>query len=169
MNGYKYLKNKIVTRRYTMSLHEDLLRDIRILKRQLDIESMRKIRIDLYENIIIRMQHLSGEVHECSDYLDNLKIVLDDLKHSQGKVKRSQVRLLKDIRKDLSRHLKEHHDLLPRGQYLTRSTIIGIAAGLVFGFIVMEYPLVGSFLGAIIGIAIGSKLDSDARQKGIEI
>jgi hypothetical protein len=33
----------------------------------------------------------------------------------------------------------------------------------------MEYALVGSFFGAIIGIAIGSKLDSDARQKGIEI
>lgn len=152
-----------------MSPHEEILRDLRLLKRQLDIESMRKIRIDLYENIIIRMQHLSGEVHECSDYLDNLKIVLDDLKQSRGRVKRSQIRLLKDIRKDLSRHLKDHHDLIPRGQYLSRSTIIGVIAGLVFGFIAMEYALVGSFFGAIIGIAIGSKLDSDARQKGIEI
>lgn len=152
-----------------MSMHEEILRDLRLLKRQLDIESMRKIRIDLYENIIIKMQHLSGEVHECSDYLDNLKIVLDDLKHSQGKVKRSQVKLLKDIRKDLSRHLKDNHDLLPRGQYLTRATIIGIVAGLVFGFVAMDYVLVGSFFGAIIGIAIGSKLDSDARQKGSEI
>lgn len=152
-----------------MSPHEEILRDLRLLKRQLDIESMRKIRIDLYENIIIRMQHLSGEVHECSDYLDNLKIVLDDLKQSRGRVKRSQIRLLKDIRKDLSRHLKDHHDLIPRGQYLSRSTVIGIIAGLVFGFIAMEYALVGSFFGAIIGIAIGSKLDSDARQKGIEI
>lgn len=152
-----------------MSPHEEILRDLRLLKRQLDIESMRKIRIDLYENIIIRMQHLSGEVHECSDYLDNLKIVLDDLKQSRGRVKRSQIRLLKDIRKNLSRHLKDHHDLIPRGQYLSRSTVIGIIAGLVFGFIVLEYALVGSFFGAIIGIAIGSKLDSDARQKGIEI
>lgn len=152
-----------------MSPHEEILRDLRLLKRQLDIESMRKIRIDLYENIIIRMQHLSGEVHECSDYLDNLKIVLDDLKQSRGRVKRSQIRLLKDIRKDLSRHLKDHHDLIPRGQYLSRSTVIGIIAGLVFGLIAMEYALVGSFFGAIIGIAIGSKLDSDARQKGIEI
>ncbi len=152
-----------------MSPHEEILRDLRLLKRQLDIESMRKIRIDLYENIIIRMQHLSGEVHECSDYLDNLKIVLDDLKQSRGRVKRSQIRLLKDIRKDLSRHLKDHHNLVPRGQYLSRSTVIGIIAGLVFGFIAMEYALVGSFFGAIIGIAIGSKLDSDARQKGIEI
>lgn len=152
-----------------MSPHEEILRDLRLLKRQLDIESMRKIRIDLYENIIIRMQHLSGEVHECSDYLDNLKIVLDDLKQSRGRVKRSQIRLLKDIRKDLSRHLKDHHDLIPRGQYLSRSTVIGVIAGLVFGFIAMEYALVGSFFGAIIGIAIGSKLDSDARQKGIEI
>ena len=50
-----------------MSLHTEILKDIRVLKRQLDIDSMRKIRIDLYENIIIRMQHLSGEVHECSD------------------------------------------------------------------------------------------------------
>ncbi|HMM69582.1 MAG TPA: hypothetical protein PKD08_03720 [Gudongella oleilytica] len=152
-----------------MSPHEEILRDLRLLKRQLDIESMRKIRIDLYENIIIRMQHLSGEVHECSDYLDNLKIVLDDLKQSRGRVKRSQIRLLKEIRKDLSRHLKDHHDLIPRGQYLSRSTVIGIIAGLVFGFIALEYALVGSFFGAIIGIAIGSKLDSDARQKGIEI
>jgi hypothetical protein len=152
-----------------MSPHEEILRDLRLLKRQLDIESMRKIRIDLYENIIIRMQHLSGEVHECSDYLDNLKIVLDDLKQSRGRVKRSQIRLLKDIRKNLSRHLKDHHDLIPRGQYLSRSTVIGIIAGLVFGFIALEYALVGSFFGAIIGIAIGSKLDSDARQKGIEI
>lgn len=152
-----------------MSPHEEILRDLRLLKRQLDIESMRKIRIDLYENIIIRMQHLSGEVHECSDYLDNLKIVLDDLKQSRGRVKRSQIRLLKEIRKDLSRHLKDHHDLIPRGQYLSRSTVIGVIAGLVFGFIAMEYALVGSFFGAIIGIAIGSKLDSDARQKGIEI
>lgn len=152
-----------------MSPHEEILRDFRLLKRQLDIESMRKIRIDLYENIIIRMQHLSGEIHECSDYLDNLKIVLDDLKQSRGRVKRSQIRLLKEIRKDLSRHLKDHHDLIPRGQYLSRSTVIGIIAGLVFGLIAMEYALVGSFFGAIIGIAIGSKLDSDARQKGIEI
>jgi len=152
-----------------MSPHEEILRDLKLLKRQLDIESMRKIRIDLYENIIIRMQHLSGEVHECSDYLDNLKIVLDDLKQSRGRVKRSQIKLLKDIRKNLTKHLKDHHDLIPRGQYLSRSTVIGIIAGLVFGFIAMEYALVGSFFGAIIGIAIGSKLDSDARQKGIEI
>jgi len=152
-----------------MSPHEEILRDLKLLKRQLDIESMRKIRIDLYENIIIRMQHLSGEVHECSDYLDNLKIVLDDIKQSRGRVKRSQIKLLKDIRKNLTKHLKDHHDLIPRGQYLSRSTVIGIIAGLVFGFIAMEYALVGSFFGAIIGIAIGSKLDSDARQKGIEI
>ena len=152
-----------------MSPHEEILRDLRLLKRQLDIESMRKIRIDLYENIIIRMQHLSGEVHECSDYLDNLKIVLDDIKQSRGRVKRSQIKLLKDIRKNLTKHLKDHHDLIPRGQYLSRSTVIGIIAGLVFGVIAMEYALVGSFFGAIIGIAIGSKLDSDARQKGIEI
>lgn len=79
------------------------------------------------------------------------------------------MKLLKDIRKDLSRHLKDNHDLLPRGQYLTRATITGIVAGLVFGFVAMDYVLVGSFFGAIIGIAIGSKLDSDARQKGSEI
>jgi hypothetical protein len=164
-----YISNTIREGRYTMSPHEEILRDLKLLKRQLDIESMRKIRIDLYENIIIRMQHLSGEVHECSDYLDNLKIVLDDIKQSRGRVKRSQIKLLKDIRKNLTKHLKDHHDLIPRGQYLSRSTVIGIIAGLVFGVIAMEYALVGSFFGAIIGIAIGSKLDSDARQKGIEI
>lgn len=152
-----------------MSLHTEILKDIRVLKRQLDIDSMRKIRIDLYENIIIRMQHLSGEVHECSDYLDNLKIVLDDLKSSQGKVKRSQVKLLKEIRKDLLKHLKDHHDLLPRGQYLNRSTFIGIGVGLILGVLGIKHALVGAFFGAIIGIAIGSKLDAEARQKGIEI
>lgn len=152
-----------------MSLHQEILNDLRILKRQLDIETMRKIRIDLYENIIIRMQHLSGEVHECSDYLENLKIVLDDLKASPGKPRRTDIRLLKDIRKNLSKHLKEHHNLIPRGQYLARYTIIGIAIGLVVGIVTMEYTMMGAFFGAIIGIALGSKRDTEAREKGIEI
>jgi len=152
-----------------MSVHHDIIKDLNELRRQLDFNTRRKLQIEVYANIVARTQNLNIDAKEYDGYLMEMSNLIKELKDTEGDIKFNQIRALKKVRKDIVEILIKEHNFVQRGKYLTMLGISGVVIGGLFGLFVMDYPLLGALLGTIIGIGIGSKLDHDAKEEGLQL
>ncbi len=152
-----------------MSIHHDIIRDLNELRRKLDYNTKRKLQLEVYANIVARTQNLNIKAAEYDDYLLEMSNLIKELKETDGKVKNEQIRSLKKVRSDLVTVLSKEHNFVKKGKYITILGIGGAMIGGILGFLVLEYLLLGAMLGTFIGIGIGSKLDNQAKEEGMQI
>ncbi|MGM0396821.1 MAG: hypothetical protein ACQEP4_07165 [Bacillota bacterium] len=152
-----------------MSIYNELRSDLWELACNLDRHTRKKMELKVYSNIINRMEHLCNDYNECGIFMDDMSRTIKELKAKEGDLKREDIRSLKKVRRDIESYLVEEHNLVKKGKYMFRYMTAGIVAGSIIGYFFMDFVIVGTFLGALVGIGIGTKLDHDAAKDGIQI
>ncbi|MCR3957103.1 MAG: glycine zipper family protein [Gudongella sp.] len=152
-----------------MSIYKEIRTDLWHLASNLDRHTRKKLELQVYSNIVNRMEHLCNDYNECSIFLDDMSSTIKEIKGKEGELKRADIRAMKKVRRDVESYLEEEHDLIRKGKYMIRYMTFGAAIGAVVGYFFMSFAAVGIFLGALVGIGIGTKLDRDAKNEGVQI
>lgn len=152
-----------------MSIYKEIRTDLWELANSLDRHTRKKLELQVYSNIVNRMEHLCNDYNECSVFLEDMSSTIKDLKDHDGELKREDIRAMKKVKSDVESYLEEEHDLVRKGKFMFRYMTVGIIVGAVVGYFFMDYTVVGILLGAIVGIGYGTKLDRDAKDEGYQI
>lgn len=152
-----------------MSIYKEIRTDLWHLASNLDRHTRKKLELQVYSNIVNRMEHLCNDYNECSIFLDDMSSTIKEMKAKEGELKRADIRAMKKVRRDVESYLEEEHDLIRKGKYMFRYMTLGAAIGSLVGYFFMDFVAVGVLLGALVGIGIGTKLDRDAKNEGIQI
>jgi hypothetical protein len=152
-----------------MSIYKEIRTDLWDLASNLDRHTRKKLELQVYSNIVNRMEHLCNDYSECSVFLDDMASTIKEIKEKEGDLKRADIRAMKKVRRDVESYLEDEHDLIRKGKYMFRYMTTGVLLGSVVGYFFMDFISVGVLLGALIGIGIGTKLDRDAKNEGIQI
>ena len=152
-----------------MSIYKEIRTDLWELASNLDRHTRKKMELQVYSNIVNRMEHLCNDYNECSIFLEDMSSTIKEIKEKEGDLKREDIRAMKKVRKDVESYLEDEHDLIRKGKFMFRYMTVGAAAGALVGYFFMSFMPVGVLLGALVGIGIGTKLDRDAKNEGVQI
>ncbi|WP_409229045.1 DUF456 domain-containing protein [Gudongella sp. SC589] len=152
-----------------MSIYKEIRTDLWELASNLDRHTRKKLELQVYSNIVNRMEHLCNDYNECSIFLEDMSSTIKEIKEKEGDLKRADIRAMKKVRRDVESYLEDEHDLIRKGKYMFRYMTAGAGVGAVIGYFFMSLISAGVLLGAIVGIGIGTKFDRDAKNEGIQI
>lgn len=150
-------------------LYIELLKELEELKVSVDIQTAKKLSLDLLERIIKRLGEFSPECDECSQSLNELEKYIKQLKDKQGGLDKNDLKQNSIKLNSITSHLQKQHKLVTEGCYLSIFMCLGMSIGLVFGLTIFDNIALGLPIGMGIGVAIGSGMDADAKKKGMVI
>lgn len=150
-------------------LYIELLKELEELKVSVDIQTAKKLNLDLLERIIKRLGEFSPECDECSQSLNELEEYIKQLKDKQGGLDKNDLKQNSIKLNSITAHLQKQHKLVTEGCYLSIFMCLGMSIGLVFGLTIFDNIALGLPIGMGIGVAIGSGMDADAKKKGMVI
>lgn len=148
---------------------EKLLIDFEELKASIDVQTAKKLNLELFERIIKRVNSFSPDCEECSQTLKELEDHINKLKAKQGRFDKNDFKQNSTKTNDIISHLEKQHKLVTEGTYLGVYMSLGMSIGLVFGLTVFHNLALGMPIGMCLGIALGASLDADAKKKGMTI
>lgn len=151
------------------NLDKELLKELEELKTSIDIQTAKKLNLDLLQRIIKRLGEFSPECDECSQSLNVLEEYIKLLKDKKGQFDKNDLKQNSIKLNSITSHFQKQHKLVTEGYYLSIFMCLGMSIGLVFGLTIFDNIALGLPIGIGIGVAIGSGMDADAKKKGMVI
>lgn len=151
---------------------QEILEQLDTIEKYISEKRIKKLNLPLAKKIIKRLDSFSEACDACRSRIHDFSVLIG--KRSQG-ANQTIDKELNALISDATTHLQKVHNLVPENHYTNTYMSYGIALALVFGGI---FPLlfnqngligIGLPIGISIGIVIGSKLDEDAKNEGIQI
>lgn len=148
-----------------------IIEKIKNIKDKISPRDLKIYNFDLTERIILRLDSFA-ECSKCRDLEDEFASILEEIKNdSQARINK---KYLLHVKMALD-HLQKEHKLVAPGYYTNLYMVYGISIGLPFGIIFwqllgqMALIGIGLPIGIAMGLSIGSKLDNEAKGKGLVI
>lgn len=150
----------------TMSTAEKILQNINELRTLIGPQSSKKLDLDTFRRIVIRLDSYKESCNTCMEFLEHTDKYFENLISKNGIMSKEDLKRHRDIRTELVVHLMKQHKLVQKGQYMALFMSIGMAIGAVLGLTVLNNQAIGLPAGLVMGIAMGNAVDHDAKRKG---
>lgn len=149
-----------------MSTAEKILQKISELRALIGPQSSKRLDLDTFERIVIRLDSFKENCNTCTEFLEHTDKYFESLISKNGVVSKEDFKRHRDIRTELVVHLIKQHRLVQKGQHMAGFISIGMAIGAVLGLTVLNNQAIGLPAGIVIGLAMGYAADNNARRKG---
>jgi len=149
-----------------------ILEQLGTIEKNISEKRIKKINLPLTKRVIKRLDEFSEACNACQGRLNDFSIIIEKI--IQGNDQRID-KELETLINDTTTHLEKVHNLVPENHYTNTYMAYGVAFGLVFGGgfsqLINQNAFIASGLpiGIGLGLAIGSKLDEDAKKEGLQI
>jgi hypothetical protein len=144
---------------------EGLLKEISIIKSKIRPKQIKRLKLDLLENIIKRVANYSENCDECKEYFNSIKDVMEKLKRDITALEKNDYQKYQKKVRTVAEHLSKQHGLITEGYYMNIYVSMGLVIGIGVG-VSLDNTGLGVAFGLCIGLAIGSMLDAKAKKEG---
>lgn len=144
---------------------KNLLKEILHIKKQIEPKLVRRLKLDLLERIVIRLEDYSKACDECKGYLNYIENDISKIKDNLDILKKESLKDYSRKVKTITKHLKKKHKLVEEGEYLSLYISFGLMFGVAIGS-ALDNVALGPAFGLSIGAAIGVSLDANAKKEG---
>ncbi|MFW6035846.1 MAG: hypothetical protein ACOCRZ_06285 [Halothermotrichaceae bacterium] len=125
----------------------------------------KKIDYKKLERVSKRLIQFYDECNECQQYTEFIiKYAADTNKFSKIENK-NKLHSFKNKMKDIISHMKNKHDLIADGQYMSTYMCLGTGVGIALGT-AFDNVSIGLSLGICFGLAIGAGIDAYYKKNG---
>jgi hypothetical protein len=144
--------------------YSDIESRVEALKPDISLKDQKRLRLAMVLRVARRLDSLSLGCETCVGRGTSIDRLVDSIK-GVGEWQIPEWKAYYNNLDDIIKHLKTAHHLVEEGEHMALWAILGIAAGVVLGFVFGEVVL-GAGLGIVFGVAVGGMLDAIAHKQG---
>ncbi|WP_010272674.1 hypothetical protein [Paenibacillus senegalensis] len=137
-----------------------------IIEELANTKGAKKLALEQTARIIHRLDSFSSECKECNQFFIQLEEHIAQLAGRGDQLTKHDVKEHTQLINHLTSHLKERHNLVPKGYYIGMYMAFGVSFGLLFGMLLFDNIALGLPIGMGIGLAMGSGMDEKVKKEG---
>ncbi|WP_071396232.1 hypothetical protein [Bacillus tuaregi] len=151
-----------------IKLIDQLILNLEKLKIDLGEKKAKRLSMTRLDRIIKRLVSFE-DCQECQNHLSEMNTNLEYLKSKHGRLEKQDIREHQRLVNQVISHLQKKHKLITEGFYVGTYMIFGLALGYAIGFFIFNDYIMGSSIGLLFGVILGSSMDANAKKKGLTI